>query len=107
MFQKRRKRRRTTRAQVSLFMKRSIVSCRDMEIDRAAQFGGALSGNGCQKLMAEADAIMKEIGDYVFQLPVEQRLVGTRDEILLPRENNWCHNTPRTEVWGQLLCCSF
>jgi hypothetical protein len=32
--------------------------------------------------MAEADAIMKEIGDYVFQLPVErQRLVGTHDEI--------------------------
>jgi hypothetical protein len=24
---------------------------------------------------------MKEIGDYVFQLPVEQRLVGTQDEI--------------------------
>jgi hypothetical protein len=31
--------------------------------------------------MAEADAIMKEIGDYIFQLPVEQRLVGTQDEI--------------------------
>jgi hypothetical protein len=50
-------------------------------IDRAAQFGGALTGNRCQKLMAEADAIMKEIGDYAFQLPVEQRLVGTQDEI--------------------------
>jgi hypothetical protein len=31
--------------------------------------------------MAKADAIMKEIGDCVFQLPVEQRLVGTQDEI--------------------------
>jgi hypothetical protein len=31
--------------------------------------------------MAEADAIMQEIGDYVFQLPVEQGLVGTQDEI--------------------------
>jgi hypothetical protein len=31
--------------------------------------------------MAEADAIMKEIGDYVFQLPVEQRLVGIQDEM--------------------------
>jgi hypothetical protein len=31
--------------------------------------------------MAKADAIMKEIGDYVFQLPVEQRLVWTQDEI--------------------------
>jgi hypothetical protein len=43
-------------------------------IDRAAQFGGALTGNGCQKLMAKADAIIKGIGDYVFQLPIEQRL---------------------------------
>jgi hypothetical protein len=50
-------------------------------INRAAQFGGALTGNGCQKLMAEADAIMKEIGDYIFQLAVEQRLVGTQNEI--------------------------
>jgi hypothetical protein len=32
-------------------------------IDCAAQFGGALAGNGCKKLMAEADAVMKEIGD--------------------------------------------
>jgi hypothetical protein len=32
--------------------------------------------------VAEADAIMKEIGDYVFQLPVkQQRLFGTQDEI--------------------------
>jgi hypothetical protein len=31
--------------------------------------------------MAKEDAIMKENGDYVFQLPVEQRLVGTQDEI--------------------------
>jgi hypothetical protein len=50
-------------------------------INRAAQFGGALAGNRCRKLMAEANAIMKEIGDYLFQLPVEQRLVGTQDEI--------------------------
>ncbi len=50
-------------------------------IDRAAQFGGALAGNGCQKLMAEADAIMKEIGNYVYQMPIEERLVGKQDEI--------------------------
>jgi hypothetical protein len=50
-------------------------------IDRTAQFGGALAGNGCRKLMAEADAIMKKIGDNVFQLPVQQRLVGTQDDI--------------------------
>jgi hypothetical protein len=31
--------------------------------------------------MAKADAIMKEIGHYVYQLPIEQRLVGTQDEI--------------------------
>jgi hypothetical protein len=51
-------------------------------IDRAAQFGGALAGNGCRKLMAKADVIMKEIREYVFQLPIEQRLVGTDAEIL-------------------------
>jgi hypothetical protein len=31
--------------------------------------------------MAGADAIMKEIGHYVSQLPIDQRLVGTQDEI--------------------------
>jgi hypothetical protein len=31
--------------------------------------------------MAKADAIMKEIGDYVLQLPVEQCLIRTQDEI--------------------------
>jgi hypothetical protein len=31
--------------------------------------------------MAKADAIMKEIGHYIYQLPIEQRLVGTQDEI--------------------------
>jgi hypothetical protein len=31
--------------------------------------------------MAKADAIMKEIVHYVYQLPIEQRLVGTQDEI--------------------------
>ncbi len=50
-------------------------------IDRAAQFGGALAGNGCQTLMANTDSIMKDIGEYVFQLPVEQRMVGTLEQI--------------------------
>jgi hypothetical protein len=39
-------------------------------IDRAAQFGGALAGKGCQKLMAEADAIINEIIQLAFQLPI-------------------------------------
>jgi hypothetical protein len=50
-------------------------------IDRAAQFGGALAGNGCRTLMADADSIIKEIGEYVFQLPDEQRMVGTLDQV--------------------------
>jgi hypothetical protein len=49
--------------------------------NRAAQFGGAHTGNGCRKLMAKADAIMKEIGHYVYLLPIEQCLVGTQDAI--------------------------
>jgi hypothetical protein len=57
-------------------------------IDRAAQFGGALAGNGCRKLMAEAHAIMKEIGDYAVKLPVEQRLAGMQDEILAVCEHH-------------------
>jgi hypothetical protein len=63
-------------------------------IDRAAQFGGALAGNKCRKLMAKANAIMKEIGDYVFQLPVEQGLVGMQDEIKAVCEHH-----------GQLMLC--
>jgi hypothetical protein len=31
--------------------------------------------------MAEADTIMMAISQYNFQLPIEQRLVGTEDEI--------------------------
>jgi hypothetical protein len=50
-------------------------------IDRAAQFGGALAGNGCRTLMADADSIINEIQEYVFQLPVQQRVVGTLDQI--------------------------
>ncbi len=50
-------------------------------IDRAAQFGGALAGNGCRRLMAEAASIVNEIEAYVFSLPVEQRMVGTNEQI--------------------------
>jgi hypothetical protein len=42
---------------------------------------GYSQGMGVEKLMAKADAIMKEIGHYAYQLPIEQRLVGTEDEI--------------------------
>jgi hypothetical protein len=58
-------------------------------INWAAQFGGALTRNGCRKLMAEADDITKESGDYIFQLPVEQRLVGTQDKIQAVCEHHW------------------
>jgi hypothetical protein len=51
-------------------------------IDRAAQFGGALAGNGCRMLMADADSIIKQIRDYVFSLPLEQRVIGTVEEIM-------------------------
>jgi hypothetical protein len=50
-------------------------------IDRAAQFGGALAGNGCRRLMADAISIVNEIEVYVFSLPVEQRMVGTKAQI--------------------------
>jgi hypothetical protein len=38
--------------------------------------------------MAQADAIVKEIREYVFQLPIEQRLVGTEAEILAVCEHH-------------------
>jgi hypothetical protein len=41
-----------------------------------------------QELMAETDAVMKEIGDLVFQLPLEQHLVGTQDEIQVVCEHH-------------------
>jgi hypothetical protein len=50
-------------------------------IDRAAQFGGALAGNGCRRLMSDATPIINEIQAYIFALPEEQRLVGTNEQI--------------------------
>jgi hypothetical protein len=50
-------------------------------IDRAAQFGGALAGNGCRRLMAEATSIVNQIEMYVLSLPVEQRMGGTNEQI--------------------------
>ena len=50
-------------------------------IDRTAQFGGALAGNGCRRLMADAISIVNEIEDYVFSRPVEQRMVGTMEQV--------------------------
>jgi hypothetical protein len=47
-------------------------------IDRAAQFGGDLEGNGVRRLMAEANAIIDEIEGVVLEM---DRVAGTDDEI--------------------------
>jgi hypothetical protein len=50
-------------------------------IDRGAHFGGKLEGNSCRKLMGVAVDLVNTIEDHVLVLPVEQRVVGTDEEI--------------------------
>jgi hypothetical protein len=45
-------------------------------IDRAAQFGGALAGNGCRRLMADAISIVNEIEVYVFYFLYSKEWLG-------------------------------
>jgi hypothetical protein len=47
-------------------------------IDRAAQFGGDLEGNGIQKLMAEAVSIIDDIEEQLLGM---ERVAGTDEEI--------------------------
>jgi hypothetical protein len=50
-------------------------------IDRGAHFGGKLEGNSCRKLMGVAVDLVNRIEEHVLALPVEQRVVGTDDDI--------------------------
>jgi hypothetical protein len=50
-------------------------------IDRGAHFGGKLEGNSCRKLMGVAVDLVNRIEEHVLVLPVEQRVVGTDDDI--------------------------
>jgi hypothetical protein len=48
-------------------------------IDRAAQFGGTIEGNGARTLMEKCVPIINEMMEFVLQAPT--RVVGTDDEI--------------------------
>jgi hypothetical protein len=50
-------------------------------IDRGVHFGGKLEGNSCGKLMGAAVDLVNRIEEHVLVLPVEQRVVGTDDDI--------------------------
>jgi hypothetical protein len=48
-------------------------------IDRAAQFGGTIEGNGARTLMEKCHAIIDEVEEHVLRVPT--RVAGTDDEI--------------------------
>jgi hypothetical protein len=50
-------------------------------IDKGAHFAGKLEGNLCHKLMGVAVDLVNRIEEHVLALPVEQRVVGTNDDI--------------------------
>jgi hypothetical protein len=48
-------------------------------IDRAAQFGGTIEGNGSRTLMEKCHAIIDKMEEHVLRVPT--RVTGTDDEI--------------------------
>ena len=50
-------------------------------IDRAAQFGGTIEGNGARVLMEKCVTIIDEMVEFVLQAPAATRVAGTDEEV--------------------------